>query len=381
MPPALKKASNVGREHPPGSFVGSMIVERAGKLRTSPRNAVTSPGKTSRTALRIAFAALGSLAIAILVRQAGWSAVRAYVGRIGPWFPALVALNVLMQSGFVLALRSILRTGHADQSFFRLYRIYWMGDAGNYLIPGGGEAVKALLLSELGGGAEAAAVLTLHKQAELAAQCTFAVIGVGATVLWFHLSRAVAAAALAGTLLLLALLLLFTRALGRSPFSGILRRLARWPFLAKRFERLHAGARDADSRIAAFHAHQPGRFAAASAFCLLGYAGGLLETWLVLRLLAPAAGWPSWLAVEALPMVLNNAVLFIPGKLGGAEGIRTGVFLLIGLSASQGAAFAILRRARELAWVLPGWLLLALERFRSRRGALLPDFRGEPSDA
>ena len=342
---------------------------------------MTSSSGKSQTALRIAFAVLGFLAIAILVRQAGWTAVREYVGRIGPWFPALVALNMVMQSGFVLALRAILRTGGADRPFLRLYRIYWMGDAGNYLIPGGGEAVKALLLSELGGGAEAAAALTLHKQAELAAQCAFAVIGVGATVLWFDLPRAVALAALAGTLLLLVFLLLLTRALARSPFSGTLKRLARWPFLARRLESLHAGARDADSRISAFHARHPGRFAAASALCLLGYAGGLLDAWLVLRLLVPAAGWPYWLAVEVLPMVLNNAVLFIPGKLGGAEGIRTGVFLLVGLSASQGAAFAILRRARELAWVLPGGALLAFERFRGRRGALLHPLREEPSDA
>ena len=335
----------------------------------------------SRTALRIAFAALGTLAIALLVRQAGWSAVREYVGRIGPWFPVLVALNLVMQAGFVIALRIILTTRNADRPFSRLYRIYWMGDAGNYLIPGGGEAVKALLLSELGGGAEAAAALTLHKQAELAAQCAYAVVGVGAVALWLDLPRAVAVAALSGTLLLLVFLLVLTRALARSPFSGALERLARWPFLARRLEGLHVGAREADSRIAAFHARHPGRFAAASALCLLGYAGGLLDAWLVLRLLAPGAGWPYWLAVEVLPMVLNNAVLFIPGKLGGAEGIRTGVFLLIGLSASQGAAFAILRRARELAWVLPGWALLAFERFRGRRGGLVPPLREEPSDA
>ena len=338
-------------------------------------------GKTFRIGLRSTLAVLGLLAIAILVQQVGWSAVREYVGRIGPWFPVLVALNFVMQSGFVLALRTILRTENEDRPFLRLYRIYWIGDAGNYLVPGGGEAVKALLLSELGGGAQAAAALALHKQAELAAQCAFAVVGVGATIFWFDLSPAMAAAALGGTLVLLVLLLVLTRVLPRAPFSGSLRRLARLKFLARRLERFRDGARDADSRMSDFHARHPGRFAAASAFCLLGYAGGLIETWLVLRILAPSAGWPSWLAAEVLPMVLNNAVLFIPGKLGGAEGIRTGVFLLIGLSASQGAAFAIIRRARELSWVLPGWALFALERFRGRSAAFLPRCREEPSDA
>jgi uncharacterized protein (TIRG00374 family) len=331
--------------------------------------------------VRTAFAALGLLAIAIIVRQAGWHQVWAYVRSIGMWFPALVALNLLMQTGFVLALGVILRSGHTDQPFFHLYRIYWMGDSGNYLVPGGGEAVKAVLLSELGGGAEAAAVLTLHKHADLVAQCVFALAGVAATLAWFDLSPALAAASLGGTLLLLVLLLLLTRALRRSPLSGILRHMARFRFLEKRLEKIHAAAHRADSRIAQFHSEHPGRFAAASALCLVGYLGGLIESWLMLRLLAPAAPWPAAVAVAILPMVLSNAVLFIPGKLGGAEGIRTGVCLLVGLSASQGAAFAILRRARELAWVLPGWLLLMFERARARRGGSLPVLRGEPSDA
>ena len=337
--------------------------------------------RSSQTAVRIAFALLGSLAIAVLIRQVGWHEVRTYVQSIGLWFPALVAINLVMQAGFVLALKVILRSGHADRPFFRLYRIYWMGDSSNYVIPGGGEAVKALLLSELGGGAEAAAVLTLHKHAELVAQCVFALTGVAAILTWFDVSRGVALAALAGTLILVLLLFLLTVALARSPLSSTLRHLARFRFLSERLERFHDAARRADARIAAFHSDHPGRFAAASALCLVGYLGGLIESWLVLRLLAPGAPWPAALAVEILPMVLNNAVLFIPGKLGGAEGIRTGAFLLIGLSASQGAAFAILRRARELTWVVPGWILLMFERARARRSVMVPVLRGEPSDA
>ena len=57
-------------------------------------------------------------------------------------------------------------------------------------------------------------------------------------------------------------------------------------------------------------------------------------------------------------MTLNNAFLFIPGRVGTAEGIRVGVFLLVGLPAAQGAAYAVLRRGRELVWTIPGLLLL-----------------------
>jgi hypothetical protein len=178
------------------------------------------------------------------------------------------------------------------------------------------------------------------------------------------------------------LLLLLTWALGRGAFSPILRRLAGWKFLAARIGRFQSGAEAVDARIALFHTAHRGRFLAAASFCLLGYCGGLLETWIVLRLLAPSAGWPGPLAIESLSMVLSNVVFFVPAKLGGAEGIRTGVFVLVGLSASQGAAYSLLRRTRELLWVLPGWALLVRERLRGGDRTLVrPTLLKEATDA
>jgi uncharacterized protein (TIRG00374 family) len=320
---------------------------------------------TSKALLRSAFALVGVLVIAILVRRIGWSGIRANLLLIGPWLAVLVALNLVTQSGFVLALRSVLEPKPRWLDFRRLYGIHLMGDAANYVVPGGGEAAKARLLRELGGGEAAIAAVTLYKHADLIAQSTYAIVGVGAALLWFDLPRTVVTAAVLGTLLLLVLLLLLTWALRRGAFSPILRGLAGWKFLAPRLQRYHRAAETVDARIVLFHTVNRRRFLGAAAFCLLGYCGGLLETWIVLRLLAPSSGWPSYLVLESLTMVLNNAVLFVPGKLGGAEGIRTGVAVLIGLSAAQGAAFSLIRRTRELLWVLPGWVLLIRERLRT----------------
>ena len=64
-------------------------------------------------------------------------------------------------------------------------------------------------------------------------------------------------------------------------------------------------------------------------------------------------------------MALNNMLLFIPGRVGSAEGIRVGVFLVLGFPAGPGAAYSLVRRGRELAWVLPG--LLAFLQWQARR--------------
>src|SRR5207245_2034332 len=80
--------------------------------------------------------------------------------------------------------------------------------------------------------------------------------------------------------------------------------------------------------------------------------------YLILRLLAPAEGWAAAFAIESLAMILNTVLLFIPARIGSAEGIRAGVTMLVGLTAAQGLAYGLVRRARELLWIVPGIVVL-----------------------
>lgn len=345
-----------------------------------------APGSTSRVVLRAALAIAGLLAIGGILWRVGWPNVRANLATIGPWFLVLVALNMVTQAAFVIALRNVLEPRPSWLAFPRLYAVYMMGDAMNYVAPGGGEAGKAHLLRSLVGGQAAMAGVMLHKQADLVAQCTFAAAGLGVALYFFDLPRAVAVAAILGTLALVMVLVLMTWALARGVFSPTLKRLCRWKFLEARIARFQSGAAEVDARIVRFHSVHRRRFLAVASFCLLGWCGGLLETWIVLRLIAPAAAWPAGLTIESLAMVLGNAVLFVPGKLGGAEGIRTGLFVLVGLSAAQGAAYSLVRRTRELLWILPGWALLVHERVRAGGGGSVrvgppPAISGGAADA
>ena len=63
---------------------------------------------TSKAFLRGGLALAGVLVIAVLVRKIGWGGIRKNLLLIGPWLPGLVALNLVTQSGFVLALRAVL---------------------------------------------------------------------------------------------------------------------------------------------------------------------------------------------------------------------------------------------------------------------------------
>ncbi|HXM77353.1 MAG TPA: lysylphosphatidylglycerol synthase domain-containing protein, partial [Thermoanaerobaculia bacterium] len=253
------------------------------------------------------------------------------------------------------------------------------GDAANSLGPGSvaGEPLKVHLLRDVTGAPAALASVTIHKHAELLSQWIFLSICVGVAVARFSLPVAARVAALAATAGLGALLFLWSLALQRGTYSPALRWLARWKPLVRRLERFHAPAAQVDGRISEFYAAHLGRFARSVAWCFAGWCGGLLETWILLRLLSPGAGWPAAFAIEGLAMTLNNAFLFIPGRVGTAEGIRVGVFLLVGLPAAQGAAYAVLRRGRELVWTIPGLLLLLFSRPLAAEEPEMPFAAGE----
>ena len=229
-----------------------------------------------------------------------------------------------------------------------------------YLTPGnfGGEPVKLRLLQGTVSGRRALASLTIHKHADMVAQWFFVLAGVGAALGYFRLPAGARWAALAGVGLLGGLLWLLTWGLLRGTYAPVLAWIGRWKPLAARARRYEEAALHVDASIREFYTVHRGRFLAAVGWCLLGWCGGLLETYIVLRLLTHSTGLWTALAVEALAMALNSIILWVPARVGGAEGIRVGIFLLLGLPAAQGAAYGLFRRGREVLWLLPGALYL-----------------------
>lgn len=320
----------------------------------------TGRGFGARHARAIFF--LVGIAIAfVLVWRTGWPAVEANLALIGWRFLGLVALYLLAEIAFVLGWRGVMEPRPPLSSVPDLLRIYLAGNTLNYLAPGSvaGEPVRANMLSDRMKTSSAIASVTIFKHAHVLSQSFFVAVGLGVAVVYFDLSPAVRWTALGSLVVLTALLLLMTWALQKGTFEPLLLLASRFKPLARRFSRYRDGARSLDDLIRRFYADRPHHFFSASGWCLLGWCGGLLETYIVLRLMAPGRGWATAFAVESLAMLLNNMFLFIPGRAGTAESVRTGVFVLLGLPASTGVAYGLVRRARELLWVVPGLVFLA----------------------
>ncbi len=317
-----------------------------------------------RHAARLALL-LGGIALAlVLLWKTGWSAVESNLASVGWTFAALVVLYLGAEVAFALGWWSVMEPRPPLSALPEILRIYLAGNSVNYLAPGSvaGEPVRAHLLRGRMETSSAIASIPIFKHAHLLSQCVFVAAGVAVALAAFDLDRAVRWSAVASLALLGALLALLTWALRKGSFSILFEGLSRFKSLAPRLLRYRENVRAVDDRIRSFYAAHPARFFAAAGWCFLGWCGGLLETYLVLRLLVPSSGWATAYAVEALAMTLNNLFLFVPGRAGTAEGVRAGVFVLLGLPAPAGVAYGLVRRARELLWVLPGLGFLAARR-------------------
>jgi uncharacterized protein (TIRG00374 family) len=312
-------------------------------------------GSRARHARAILFLAGIALA-AVLVWRTGWPAIEANLALIGWRFFGLTALYLLAEIAFVLGWRSVMDPRPPLSSVPDLLRIYLVGNTLNYLAPGSvaGEPVRVNMLRDRMETPGAIASVAIFKHAHLLSQAFFVAGGLGVAVVYFDLPQAVRWAALASLVILCGLLVLMTWGLQKGSFAPLLSVLSRFRFLARRIAHYQEGARSLDEIIKKFYVHRRPHFFSAAGWCLLGWCGGLLETYIVLRLLAPGRGWETACAAESLAMLLNNLFLFVPGRAGTAESIRTGVFVLLGMPASTGVAYGLVRRTRELLWVLPG---------------------------
>lgn len=90
---------------------------------------------------------------------------------------------------------------------------------------------------------------------------------------------------------------------------------------------------------------------------------GVVEVWLILYALGERVGFAEALFIESFLKLLSGLAYFVPGNIGIAEGGIVLILNLLDISAAAGLALALIRRARALAWVgVGGLVLLALGR-------------------
>jgi len=244
------------------------------------------------------------------------------------------------------------------KGLYRTWKVRLVGESFNAVMPAagmGGELVKATLLkTHYGVGyGEAVASIVLARTINLIALVLFLVIGfafiLGAPELpvFYKVMAGAGLVALSfGTFVAFALQRLQVASLAGSWLS-------QWRF-AKGAERVLHHIFEMDARLVGFYTAHRRRFAWAAFWAFLNWVLGAIEIYYALYFLGhPVSVVDAWI-IEAVAQLVRTGTFFIPASIGAQEASFLLVCGAMTGSPALGVAVAVVRRIREIVWIVWG---------------------------
>jgi len=315
------------------------------------------------------------LALAFYVwflRHFGAGRVVQSVRLVGWGLLATIALETVARLANTIGWRVTIRHYPRELRFGELFVARVAGEAIDYVTPSaqlGGQFVMALMVRQKLAMATGLATVIVASLAEVVGQIGF-ISGALLTALpvearlhqlfWPVAGGMTIALALAGGFFYVQL---------KQPFSHLWKAAATFKIPQLANPEVQAAAADADALLTDFYAHHRVRLALAGCCYLFAWSLGPLEILIYLKLLHQPVTWMTPLLVEALGLLIERATFLIPGKLVSQEGGKALILGLLGYPAGIGFAVGLLRRIKEMTWVLFGLTGLAIHRMVTERTA------------
>jgi hypothetical protein len=137
----------------------------------------------------------------------------------------------------------------------------------------------------------------------------------------------------------------------------------------------------ADALLISFYQRNRLRLLYSTLCYLFAWSLGPVEIYLLLTFMGQKATLEVVLLTEALGLLIERATFMIPAKLVSQEGGKALILGMLGYPAGIGFAVGLLRRIKELVWVLFGLLSLGIYRLREARDTaqMSEQVTGQPS--
>jgi Lysylphosphatidylglycerol synthase TM region len=293
-----------------------------------------------------AFAAMGLLAIGLLVRGVGAAALGSVLRTSARWLPLLFAVDALRVVAEAAATWSLAERVRRRVPLAELARVHLVGYAVAAVVPAGraaGEAVKAAMLSRFVGAAEAAAVAAANQATSLLGgilggfACLVAALAMtGASPLSGAVGGfvAVTVAGFAGVQM---------ACRGKALTGAILRRFTGRESASQAFH-------EALGRIpivprGATAAHAVNRLVV------------VVELGILLAVLGGRHGPGEALLAQGVNLVAGTVGDVVPGQLGATDGAFALAAPTLGLRLADGVAIAVMLHAVQAMWAVIGWVV------------------------
>lgn len=308
----------------------------------------------------------GLMVLAFLVVRVGIESVMSVLSRLTWWQLALICLPY----GLIMAVDTLgWRYAFISNPppYLRMLAARTAGEAVNIVTAlgsVGGEAVKVWLLRPAVSYDESVPSVVIAKTTSTMAQTLLLVVGLVLAVT----TLTVAGDVIWAMLVLLGVELLLVGGFFVTQVAGLVRRAGRLLAWSGLIENVSA-AEDLDARLRRYYRENWRRFVLSVAFHFGGWLLGALEVLVMLYVLDIPVSMATATVIEAVGSGVRFASFLVPGSLGVLEGANTGVFAALGLGASAGLAFSLVRRARQGVWIGIGLIVLVSARLLATSAA------------
>jgi len=328
--------------------------------------------KMQSVIFRIVTVCGGALLLAFLFKDADVQLIASLLSQIG-FFALPIVLVYFIGSVFdTIAWKNLLISGSSSISFSKLLQIHIAGESFYRFIPAGaivGEGVKALLLKKHSSFSvpEIFSSLLLRKFFMGFAQAFYIAAAVLLGILYSN-AGSFGNLGIAGSVLSVVLLLLFI-VMGMFLWKGSLclflfSLLSKIPIekIQNSIFKYKNSFTQTDELLKQSFSKNRTKSAKAFLFFFLGWSSELVETYLILLALGAMLPITSAMLFEPVVSLLRSLVFFIPGGLGVMDAGYVSSFQLFGIkeAAAVGAAFVIVKRMKEIFWIIIGVGLTAV---------------------
>jgi uncharacterized membrane protein YbhN (UPF0104 family) len=306
------------------------------------------------------------------LRRFGLSTVLSYVELAGWGLVLTTTLEAVARLANTLGWRVTIMDYPRNLGFGELFVARISGEAIDYVTPSaqlGGQFVMAIMVRRKLAMALGLATVVVASLAEALGQIGF-ISGALISALPFearlhHLFWPV----MGGLMIAIGLVAAFFVVQMKHPFSLLWKAAAKLNIGHLGDLEVKAAADEADALLVDFYRHHRGRLALSCLCYLFAWSMGPVEIAILLALLHQPVTIVTVLLVEALGLLIERATFLIPAKLVSQEGGKALILSLLGYPAGVGFAIGVLRRIKEMTWVLIGLAALGAHRMFNERVA------------
>jgi Lysylphosphatidylglycerol synthase TM region len=316
----------------------------------------------------VSVAAGGALLI-LVFRNVNFSAMYSRIANVGYYFIPIYAVYGIGCLLDTAAWKVILTTPSKTISFSKLFQIHIAGESMYRFIPAGvvvGEAAKVFLLTKQSrfNGPEAISSLVIRKLLMGLSQGLYIGLGVFLGILLSRVSVFVQLVSVGISLLVIGVFLAIGIKLSRgSLFNWLFRFLRKMPFVGTKVEKNKVFFEQTDFELKFFFVQKRRQGVLAFLLFFGGWLTEAFETYLIIAVLGIQVLAYQVMIFEPMVSLTRSLAFFIPGGLGVMDSGYVSAFGSAGIAnvVTAGAAFIVIKRSKELFWIVVGLLFMWLQ--------------------